>query len=122
MASNGQTRIYRDFAHAPSKVKATMEAVKEQFPEHQLIAVLELHTYSSLNAGFMKEYKGVMDPADKAVVFYSAHALELKRMPPLDPDHVQSGFGTKGLDRHQFGTGIVAMAEVSNLMKRRICC
>ena len=74
-----------------------MEAVKEQFPDRRLIAVLELHTYSSLNAGFMKEYKGVMEPADKAVVFYSAHALEIKRMPPLDPDHVQSGFGTKGL-------------------------
>ncbi len=97
LASRGETRIYRDFAHAPSKVKATIEAVKEQFPDHQLIAVLELHTYSSLNAGFMKEYQGVMDPADKAVVFYSAHALELKRMPPLDPDHVKSGFGTKGL-------------------------
>jgi UDP-N-acetylmuramate: L-alanyl-gamma-D-glutamyl-meso-diaminopimelate ligase len=97
LSSNGQTRIFRDFAHAPSKVKATMEAVKEQFPDHQLIAVLELHTYSSLNAGFMKEYSGVMDPAEQAVVFYSAHALELKRMPPLDPDHVKSGFGTKGL-------------------------
>lgn len=97
LATNGKTRIYRDFAHAPSKVKATMAAVKEQFPQDQLIAVLELHTYSSLNAEFMKEYKGVMDPADKAVVFYSAHALELKRMPALDPDHVQSGFGTKGL-------------------------
>ena len=78
-------------------MKATIEAVKDQFPDHRLIAVLELHTYSSLNAGFMKEYKGVMDPADEAVVFYSAHALELKRMPPLDPDHVKSGFGTKGL-------------------------
>jgi UDP-N-acetylmuramate: L-alanyl-gamma-D-glutamyl-meso-diaminopimelate ligase len=98
VGSKGETRIYRDFAHAPSKVKATIEAVKEQYPDHQLIAVLELHTYSSLNAGFMKEYKGVMDPADKAVVFYSAHALELKRMPPLDPNHVKSGFGTKGLD------------------------
>ena len=97
LASDGQTRMYRDFAHAPSKVKATMLAMKEQFPDHQLIAVLELHTYSSLNASFMKEYKGVMDPADKAVVFYSAHALELKRMPPLDPDHVKSGFETKGL-------------------------
>jgi UDP-N-acetylmuramate: L-alanyl-gamma-D-glutamyl-meso-diaminopimelate ligase len=97
LVSNGQTSIYRDFAHAPSKVKATMEAMKEQFPDQKLIAVLELHTYSSLNAAFMKEYAGVMDPADKAVVFYSSHALELKRMPPLDPDHVKSGFGTKGL-------------------------
>jgi len=97
LASNDQTRVYRDFAHAPSKVRATMEAVKGQFPEDRLIAVLELHTYSSLNAGFMKEYDQVMNPADKAVVFYSAHALELKRMPPLDPDQVRAGFGTPGL-------------------------
>ena len=58
LASNDQSRIYRDFAHAPSKVKATIAAVREQFPAHRLIAVLELHTYSSLNAGFMKEYAG----------------------------------------------------------------
>lgn len=98
LAVRDQTRIYRDFAHAPSKVKATIQAVKEQFPDSKLIAVLELHTYSSLNANFMKEYADVMDPADKAVVFYSAHALELKRMPPLDPNHVKSGFATKGLE------------------------
>jgi UDP-N-acetylmuramate: L-alanyl-gamma-D-glutamyl-meso-diaminopimelate ligase len=98
LAGNQQTRIYRDFAHAPSKVKATMEAMKEQFPDRKLIAVLELHTYSSLNAGFMKEYAGVMDPADEAVVFYSAHALELKRMPQLDPSHVKAGFATPGLE------------------------
>jgi UDP-N-acetylmuramate: L-alanyl-gamma-D-glutamyl-meso-diaminopimelate ligase len=98
LAANKQTRIYRDFAHAPSKVKATIEAVKEQFPNSRLLAVLELHTYSSLNAEFIKEYAHVMDPADKAIVFYSSHALELKRMPPLDPDHVKSGFETKGLE------------------------
>jgi UDP-N-acetylmuramate: L-alanyl-gamma-D-glutamyl-meso-diaminopimelate ligase len=98
LASSDHTRVYRDFAHAPSKVKATMEAMKDQFPGFKLIAVLELHTYSSLNAGFMKEYAHVMDPADKAVVFYSAHALELKRMPPLDADQVKAGFATKGLE------------------------
>jgi UDP-N-acetylmuramate: L-alanyl-gamma-D-glutamyl-meso-diaminopimelate ligase len=98
LAAGDQIRVYRDFAHAPSKVKATMEAVKQQFPEHALIAVLELHTYSSLNAGFMKEYAHVMDPADKAVVFYSAHALELKRLPPLDPALVKLGFATRGLE------------------------
>ncbi len=98
LASNDQSRIYRDFAHAPSKVKATIAAVREQFPAHRLIAVLELHTYSSLNAGFMKEYAGVMDPADKAAVFYSAHALEIKRMPALDPGQVKSGFATKGME------------------------
>ena len=98
LAAGDQTRVYRDFAHAPSKVKATMQAMKDQFPAYQLIAVLELHTYSSLSAGFMKEYAHVMDHADHAVVFYSAHALELKRMPPLDPNQVKEGFATKGLE------------------------
>jgi UDP-N-acetylmuramate: L-alanyl-gamma-D-glutamyl-meso-diaminopimelate ligase len=98
MGINDHTRVYRDFAHAPSKVKATMQAVKDQFPGSKLIAVLELHTYSSLNAGFLKEYAHVMDPADESVVFYSAHALSLKRLPPLDPDQVKSCFATKGLE------------------------
>jgi UDP-N-acetylmuramate: L-alanyl-gamma-D-glutamyl-meso-diaminopimelate ligase len=97
LASNEHTIVYRDFAHAPSKVKATMEAVKQQFPDRTLIAVLELHTYSSLNEQFMTEYKGAMDPADKAAVFYSRHALELKRMPELPAEKVVAGFGKAGL-------------------------
>jgi len=97
LAKNDQTIVYRDFAHAPSKVKATMEAVKQQFPERKLIAVLELHTYSSLNEQFMKEYRGAMDKADAAAVFYSGHALEMKRMPPLPREKVVEGFGKKDL-------------------------
>ena len=89
--------IYRDFAHAPSKVKATMEAVKQQFPERKLIAVLELHTFSSLNENFMTEYKGAMEDADEAVVFYSSHALELKRMPELKKNKVKEGFAKDNL-------------------------
>jgi len=89
--------VYRDFAHAPSKVKATMEAVRKQFPERRLIAILELHTYSSLNEQFLSEYQGALDLADKAVVFYSRHALELKRLPPLSPEKVAAGFGKKDL-------------------------
>ncbi len=89
--------IYRDFAHAPSKVKATIQAVKMQFPERKLIAVLELHTYSSLNEQFLTEYAGALDPADIAVVFYSRHALELKRLPPLPEEKVIAGFGKAGL-------------------------
>ena len=84
--------IYRDFAHAPSKVTASINAVKQQFPERTLIAVLELHTFSSLNEDFMIEYKGAMENADKGVVFYSSHALELKRMPELSKDKVKQGF------------------------------
>jgi UDP-N-acetylmuramate: L-alanyl-gamma-D-glutamyl-meso-diaminopimelate ligase len=97
LAENDNVNVYRDFAHAPSKVKATMEAVKGQFPGRQLIAVLELHTYSSLNEQFLTEYRGAMEQADKAVVFYSRHALELKRLPELSRDKVAAGFGKQGL-------------------------
>jgi UDP-N-acetylmuramate: L-alanyl-gamma-D-glutamyl-meso-diaminopimelate ligase len=97
LARNDNTIVYRDFAHAPSKAKATIEAAKHQFPNKKLIGVFELHTYSSLNAAFMKEYEGVMDAVDEAAVFYSKHALELKRMPELDKSIVQNGFQKKGL-------------------------
>jgi UDP-N-acetylmuramate: L-alanyl-gamma-D-glutamyl-meso-diaminopimelate ligase len=97
MAESASTLVYRDFAHAPSKVKATIDALKQQYPERQLIAVLELHTFSSLNEAFMQEYKGALDAADQAAVFYSKHALELKRMPDLPTAKVQEGFDKRGL-------------------------
>lgn len=97
MAANDHTRVYRDFAHAPSKVKASIEAVKQQYPNRKLIAILELHTYSSLNEQFMQEYHGAMDKADVAVVFYAKHALELKRMPDLPAEKVYNGFAKPGL-------------------------
>jgi UDP-N-acetylmuramate: L-alanyl-gamma-D-glutamyl-meso-diaminopimelate ligase len=92
------SNIYRDFAHAPSKVKASINAVKEQFPNKKLIAVLELHTFSSLDKSFMAEYKGAMDKADEAIVFYSKHALELKRMNFLEPQVVKNGFQKDNLE------------------------
>jgi UDP-N-acetylmuramate: L-alanyl-gamma-D-glutamyl-meso-diaminopimelate ligase len=97
LAKNNSTVFYRDFAHAPSKVKATIEAVKNQFPDRQFIAALELHTFSSLNEAFMKEYKGAMDQADEASVFFSKHALELKRMPDLPKEVVKKGFAKENL-------------------------
>ncbi|MEQ1623912.1 MAG: Mur ligase family protein [Sediminibacterium sp.] len=97
LASNDQINIYRDFAHAPSKVKATIEAVKQQYPNRELIAILELHTFSSLNEAFMSEYNGALAKADTAIVFYSKHALELKRMPDLPADKVREGFNQPGL-------------------------
>ena len=84
--------LYRDFAHAPSKVKASIHAVKEQFPERKLTAVLELHTYSSLNARFLPEYHGAMQEADTAVVFFSAHALSIKHLPDLSFEMIRKGF------------------------------
>ena len=97
IGGNNDGNIYRDFAHAPSKVKASINAVKQQFPQRKLIAILELHTFSSLNKNFMEEYKGVMENADEAIVFYSKHALELKRMEFLDPQNVKDGFQKQNL-------------------------
>ena len=97
LGKSEETIVYRDFAHAPSKVKATVEAVKAQFPDRKLICVLELHTYSSLNEAFMKEFEGALHEADESAVFYSKHALELKRMPELRKDAVQNGFNKTGL-------------------------
>lgn len=97
LVENERTIVFRDFAHAPSKVKATMEAVYSQFTNRRLIAVLELHTFSSLNENFMVEYKGSLDLANEAVVFYSNHALQLKGMPELKEEIVLQGFEKKGL-------------------------
>lgn len=97
LATNHHINVYRDFAHAPSKVKATVNAVKQQYPNRKLYAILELHTYSSLNEAFMEQYKGAFDAVDIGVVFYSKHALELKRMPPLPAEKVIAGFSKEGL-------------------------
>jgi UDP-N-acetylmuramate: L-alanyl-gamma-D-glutamyl-meso-diaminopimelate ligase len=88
---------YRDFAHAPSKLKATIGAVKEQFPARKLIACFELHTYSSLNKDFLRQYDDSMEKADVAVVYFSPHALELKKLPMLSPDDIKKSFGKSGL-------------------------
>ena len=97
LKSNDSMCIYRDFAHAPSKVKATVQAVKQQFPKRKLYGILELHTYSSLNVNFMNEYNGALDDLDESVVFYAKHALEIKKMPELPAEKVLEGFGKPGL-------------------------
>jgi UDP-N-acetylmuramate: L-alanyl-gamma-D-glutamyl-meso-diaminopimelate ligase len=84
--------IYKDFAHSPSKVEATTRAVKEQYPDRTLLACLELHTYSSLNETFLKEYRGALDRADKAVVFYSPHAVEIKRLKEVGAEQIAEAF------------------------------
>ena len=83
---------YKDFAHSPSKVLATTNALKNQFPNRKLIACLELHTYSSLNPEFLTEYKGALDAADVAVVFYSPHALEIKKLKAISQQQIVDAF------------------------------
>jgi UDP-N-acetylmuramate: L-alanyl-gamma-D-glutamyl-meso-diaminopimelate ligase len=91
------TVVFKDFAHSPSKVMATTKAVREQFPEKKLIACLELHTFSSLNPQFLKEYEKSLDPADEAIVFFSPEALKLKKMQPISEDQIRLAFNKKNL-------------------------
>lgn len=86
---------YKDFAHSPSKVKATTAAVKNQYNDRKLIACLELHTYSSLNAEFLKEYKGALDAADEAYVFYSPDAVKIKRLDSISELQILEAFDNK---------------------------
>lgn len=83
---------YKDYAHSPSKVKATTQAVKNQFPNRTLIACLELHTYSSLTPNFLKEYRKTLDAADKAVVFYSPHAVMIKKLNEIKQEQIEEAF------------------------------
>jgi UDP-N-acetylmuramate: L-alanyl-gamma-D-glutamyl-meso-diaminopimelate ligase len=89
---NKHSVAYLDFAHAPSKVKATIQAVKLQFPKRQLLACLELHTYSSLNKAFLPQYHHTMNAADEVIVFFNEHTLAMKKMPPLSIDEVKAYF------------------------------
>ena len=86
------TVIFKDFAHSPSKVEATTNAIKKQYSERTVLACLELHTYSSLNAEFLKEYNGALDAADKAVVFYSPHAVEIKKLETVSKEQIAKAF------------------------------
>ncbi|HEY9168538.1 MAG TPA: Mur ligase family protein [Lutibacter sp.] len=92
IAESESTIVFKDFAHSPSKVEATTIAVKNQYHSKKLLACLELHTYSSLNAEFLKEYKGALNSADKAVVFYSPHALEIKRLEKITELQIKAAF------------------------------
>ncbi|TDQ30064.1 UDP-N-acetylmuramate--L-alanine ligase [Tenacibaculum caenipelagi] len=92
IAENSSTVVFKDFAHSPSKVAATTAAVKNQYSNRTLLACLELHTYSSLNAEFLSEYKGALDKADKAVVFYSPHAVKIKQLEEVSEGQIANAF------------------------------
>ncbi len=92
IAESKDSVAFKDFAHSPSKVEATTKAVKEQYQNRTLVACLELHTYSSLNAEFLKEYKGALDAADVTVVFYSPHAVEIKKLEEVTHAQIAKAF------------------------------
>jgi len=97
ISKNPSTAVYKDFAHAPSKVRATLVAVREQFPGRSVIACLELHTYSSLNREFLPHYAGTLDAADLAMVYFNPHALQLKRLPSITKEQIFEGFANSAL-------------------------
>ena len=92
IGSDDNTSIYKDFAHSPSKLKATIHALKELHPDRELIACLELHTYSSLNIAFLPQYRHCFDHADLPLLYYSPHALKLKKLPELSPAMIKEAF------------------------------
>lgn len=88
-----ERKIFRDFAHSPSKLNATVKSVREQYPSRRIIAVFELHTFSSLNREFLDEYHGSLDGAEDAIVYFNPKVLEHKKLPDLDPEEVSEAFG-----------------------------
>lgn len=119
VAENGKGRLYSDFAHAPSKLKATLEAVKMQFPQQQVVACFELHTFSSLNQDFLAQYAHAMDSADQAFVFYSPHALQMKKLPVLSKEAVKKAFARDDLqvfdDKDELVSCLVENTQPDNI-------
>ncbi len=89
--------IYKDFAHSPSKLKATTKAVKQQYSSKKVIACMELHTFSSLNAAFLDEYNGSMDSADEAIVYFNPHTIAHKKLSAITKDQVKAAFNRDDL-------------------------
>lgn len=98
LAETKQTTVFRDFAHSPSKLNATIEAVKSQFPGRELIACMELHTFSSLKKEFLPQYQGSMKLADRALVYFNPHTIEHKKLDPITPEMVKDAFGQDNLE------------------------
>lgn len=97
IAKSSSARVFKDFAHSPSKLKATIKAVKEQFGNQKLVACMELHTFSSLNKEFLQEYKNSMDAADESIVYYNPHTIEHKRLENISPEEVKQAFGNDNI-------------------------
>ncbi len=89
--------VFRDFAHAPSKILASTNAVKEFYPDKKLVVCMELHTFSSLNENFIEHYRDTLTKADKAYIFYDPRAVRLKKLPELNEDTIMKAFNKQGL-------------------------
>jgi len=90
--------IFKDFAHSPSKLKATVEALKTQFSHRKLIACMELHTFSSLTEKFLEQYAGAMDHADVGIIFFSPETVAHKKLPPITTEMIFNAFQRSDLE------------------------
>ncbi len=115
IAENDSSLIFKDFAHSPSKVSATTAAVKEQFSDKKVVACLELHTYSSLNSEFLKEYKNSLEKADEALVFYSPDAVAIKRLEPVEENQIKEAFQKDNLKVFTTASGFKEELKSLNL-------
>jgi UDP-N-acetylmuramate: L-alanyl-gamma-D-glutamyl-meso-diaminopimelate ligase len=106
--SGASTAVYKDFAHSPSKLLATVTAMKEQFPSRTLVAAMELHTFSSLSKEFLSHYRGCMDKADVAIVYFNPHAVEHKKMPSISRELIHEAFGRDDLQVYDNSSLLVA--------------
>ncbi|MEN9639358.1 MAG: hypothetical protein RLZZ262_1226 [Bacteroidota bacterium] len=99
--------VYKDFAHSPSKLKATTSAFKQQYPQRRLIACMELHTFSSLNKAFLSHYDQTMHLADEALVYFNPHTIAHKKLEPIDAEEVRQAFGTDNVRVYTDATALV---------------
>ena len=97
LGKNENVSVYKDFAHSPSKLKATTHAVRSQFPERKLIACMELHTFSSLNEDFLTQYSGSMDDADEKIVYYNPQTIAHKKLKEITPEMVKKAFSNSDI-------------------------
>jgi len=97
LAENKNTKIFLDFAHSPSKLKATVQAVKEQYKDRKLFAVMELHTFSSLSSDFLEEYQGCMNDADIGIIYYNPEVIKHKKLESISEEQVKKAFNNKSL-------------------------
>ncbi len=112
LGKTADTAVYKDFAHSPSKLKATTTAVKAQFPNRELVACMELHTFSSLNEDFLFHYEGAMAKADIAYVYYNPKTIEHKKLKPITPEQVKAAFASENVE--VFTDGPQLMERLTN--------
>ncbi len=114
IAKNNTVAVYKDFAHSPSKLKATTKAVKQQYPNRKVVACMELHTFSSLNKNFLSEYENAMSDADEAYVYYSEHTLEHKKLEHITPNEVKKAFVSDNVEVINDSKQLVSLLENKN--------